>query len=346
VVNTTHSKNANEKRLDKDLPKRIILSTTDLNEQQRGELCSASPEYDVQISHDSDENGSCENAEIVLLSENAWLSADRVKQMSNLKFIQTLWAGVDSLNFEILPESVTVSGNVGGFSDPIAEHVIGLMLTLARNLREHEKALKQGKFDRTEKGVFLKGKKISILGTGGIGQSVARLAKAFGMTTLGVNTSGRPAEFFDRTVAMAELDSLLPEAEFVVIALPLTVHTRNTFDSRRLGLLKPGCILVNVGRGKIINERALYEFLRSHPDHKVATDVWWKYPKEGELFSQNFPFFELPNFTGTPHDADDVPESHDLAVNSAIRNIVRYIKNENPRGIARREDYLALRNLS
>jgi phosphoglycerate dehydrogenase-like enzyme len=318
--------------------KRIILTTTELAPEHKELIERASWEYTIETSEElkvSDPLG----VEILILSENRMLSKENVAKLAHLKFIQTLWAGVDSLNFEIIPESVTVCGNVGGFSEPIAEHAFGMMISLARNLLEHDRYLRQGRFDRSKMGIFLKGKKICILGTGGIGQAIARLAKAFRMNTLGINTSGKAVEFFDETGGMSKLDFFLSQSQFLAIALPLTNKTRNLLDSRRLGLLAEGCIIVNVGRGKIIDEKALYEYLLSHNNSKFGTDVWWKYPKEGEKFSQDYPFFQLQNFMGSPHNSNFVPESDEIALDNAVENILRYLKQEPLRGIAKREDY-------
>jgi phosphoglycerate dehydrogenase-like enzyme len=320
---------------------KIILFTTDLTAKQK-ESISLPPDYKIETTDEIDSSG-YENIEIVLLSEHSWLTQERVQKMKRLKFIQTLWAGVDSLNFADVPDHVLVCGNVGGFSEPIAEHVFGMILSLARNLLKHDRELTEGYFDRSEKGIFLKGKNICILGTGGIGQAVARLAKAFGMTTLGINTTGKSVQYFDKTGHVSALDSFLMDSQFVVIAMPLTVHTKNLFDSRRLNLLTQNSILVNVGRGKIIDEKALYDYLLAHPTVKVGTDVWWKYPRKEEKFSQDYPFFELPNFMGSPHNSNDVPESDDIALENAFENIERYLRNETPRGIAKREDYVDLR---
>jgi phosphoglycerate dehydrogenase-like enzyme len=318
---------------------RTLFSTTELSQKQIEILRRTSSDIVIETGNEPELG----NVEILLISDNAWLTIDRIQKMKRLKFIQTLWAGVDFMNFDIIPEGITVCGNVGGFSEPIAEHVFGMIISLARNLLDHDRDLRQSLFDRSKMGIFLKGKKMCILGTGGIGQAVARIAKAFGMVTLGVNTDGRGAPFFDRTTSLSKVDELLKEANFVVIALPLTIHTKNLFDLERLNLLPRDCILVNVGRAKIIDQSALYRFLLSHPTTKFATDVWWRYPsKEPGKFSQDYPFFDLPNFTGSPHDADIVPEANEIALDNAVMNIARYLKHETLRGIAKKSDYLGL----
>jgi phosphoglycerate dehydrogenase-like enzyme len=320
-------------------PKKIILSTVALSDKQSETVELASGDFQIEFSKDG-QSVNAERVEVLLLSDNASLQRETLSRLPNLKLIQTLWAGVDSVKFEIIPDSVTVCGNVGGFSQPIAEHVFGMIVSLAKDFREHERDLREGRFDRTKQGIFLNGKTICILGTGGIGQAVARLAKAFGMTTLGVNTKGEAAPEFDRTAAVSQLDEFLRQAQFVVIALPLTNKTRNLFDAKRLSRLNPGTILVNVGRAKVIDQKALYEYLVANPKVKVGTDVWWSYPKRGQKFAQDFAFFDLPNFMGTPHNSNDVPEADQIALDNAVKNILRYVNGEPLRGVAKREDYM------
>jgi len=264
--------------------------------------------------------------------------------MTNLRFVQTLSAGIDAINFEVIPREVLVCGNVGAFSEQIAEHVFGMILCLARNIVLREEQLRRSVFDQSQ-GIFLKGKTIGIIGTGGIGQAVARLAKAFGMVTTGINSSGRNVEFFDRTDNIGGLNELLSQSDIVVIAMPLTVSTMNLINASNLRLTKSNCILINVGRGRIVNEKALYDHLRANPSFKAGIDVWWKYPAPGSPFAQDFPFLDLPNFLGSPHNADAVPESDELAIENAVRNIERYLKREPLKGLAKREDYVGLRSM-
>ena len=127
-----------------------------------------------------------------------------------------------------------------------------------------------------------------------------------------------------------------------MLAIPLTIKTENLISDSNLKLMKKNCILINVGRGRVVNQKALYEHLLANPTFKTGIDVWWKYPEPGKPFAQDYPFFDLPNFIGSPHVADAVPESHEIALETAVQNIERYLKGEELRGIAKREDYLGL----
>jgi phosphoglycerate dehydrogenase-like enzyme len=251
---------------------------------------------------------------------------------------------VDVLHFEEIPPEVLVCGNIGAYGDQIAEHVFGMILYFARNLSVSDEALTKGIWQIPES-IFLRGKTLLVLGAGGIGGPVAKLAKCFGMKTLGVNTTGKPVEYFDRVAAIDKLDELLPSADVVVVALPLTVKTFHLLDAEKLQMMKRSCILINVARGHVIAEHALYEHLKGHPEFKAGLDVWWHYPKRGETFAQRFPFFDLPNFLGTPHDSGIVPETEEIALLSAIENIGRSVRRETLKGVIDRNDYLGLKEL-
>jgi glycerate dehydrogenase len=160
-----------------------------------------------------------------------------------------------------------------------------------------------------------------------------------------VNTSGRSVPDFDQVVSLDKFEEFAIEADVVVIALPLTLYTFHLIDEGALSKMKPNCVLVNIARGYIIDEAALYKHLSENPSFKCALDVWWHYPKKGEKFQQKFPFFELPNFLGTPHDSGIVPETQELALASSFENIVRFTKNEPLRGLMDRKDYLGLSEL-
>ncbi len=272
------------------------------------------------------------------------LSVQNLARFPNLRLIQSTRAGVDSVKFEDLPPNVMICGNIGAYGDQIAEHVFGMILYFARNLGTLNQALAKGIWE-IPRSIFLKGKTILLLGAGGIGESVARLASCYGMRTLGVNTSGRQVPGFERVVALEKLEEVLKDADIVVIALPLTIKTFQLIDETKLRVMKPACILVNVARGYIIDQGALYEHLKRNPDFKCALDVWWHYPKVGENFSEKYPFFELPNFLGTPHSSGHVPETEEIALDGAIENIGRLVRNEPLKGLMNRNDYLGLKEL-
>jgi phosphoglycerate dehydrogenase-like enzyme len=263
-----------------------------------------------------------------------------LRAAGNLRFIQLLSAGADTLDFASIPEPIVVAGNVGAYAAPIAEHVMAMTLALARRLPERHAALAAGDFIQSEPLETLKGAVCAILGFGGIGVATARLMRAFGARIYALNSSGRTSEQVEFAATLAELDQVLAAADVVVISLPLTRATRGLIGSRQLGLMKPTAILVNVARGAIIEERALYEHLLKNPHFYAGIDAWWHEPTADSGFRTDFPFFDLPNLLGSPHNSGIVPGVLLSAARQAAENVRRYLRGEQVTGIMRREDYL------
>jgi phosphoglycerate dehydrogenase-like enzyme len=277
-------------------------------------------------------------------SGKMWLGAEKLARMPRLKFIQSLRAGVDAIDFEQIPSNVKICGNIGAYSDPIAEHAMGMILYLAKDLGGRNSKLKIGIMEHRSS-LFLRGKTIGVVGAGGIGQAVARIARCFGMKTIGVNTSGKPVPNFDQTVGMRNLGRVLKASDVIVLSLPLTTKSFQLIDRSKLQLMKKNCILVNLGRGYVIDEEALYNHLVQNPEFRCGLDVWWHYPKANDKFSQRFSFLELPNFLGTPHISGNVAEEPEVALDFAVDNIVRFVKRKPLKGVVNREDYSGLQDL-
>ena len=331
------------------MPVKIILANFPLTRGERKKLKNETDnKYSIKTI-DEIENSELKYVESMLVdpqqkNPREFLSQKMFRQMPDLKFIQCVFAGVDWMNFEQIPENVVVSGNVGAYASAMAEHIMGMILFFAKDFVGHHQRLKLGLFENRYS-IQLNDKIIGIIGAGGIGQAVAKLAKCFGMYTVGVNTSGTHVPHFDSVVPNRKLDSVLRRSDFVVLSIPLTVKTFHIINRKKLSLMKKNCILVNIARGYIINEKDLYTHLKQNPTFKFANDVWWRYPKTDEQFAQNFPFLELPNFLGTPHNSGFVPGREHLAVTEAIENLAKFAKKQKFKGLVNRGDYLGLKNL-
>jgi glycerate dehydrogenase len=221
----------------------------------------------------------------------------------------------------------------------MAEHVMAMTLALAKNLfREHQN-LANGAFNQSKPNRMLRGMVCGILGFGGIGKATATLMRSFGMRINAVNTSGRteaPVEFIG---TLNDLHSILSSSDVVVVSLPLTKRTRGLIGKRELAWMKNDAILINVARGAIIDEAALYEHLKEHPDFKAGLDAWWIEPFTHGMFTTNYPFFSLPNVAGSPHNSAIVRGINEEGIRRAVENIQRFWNREPVRGVVRREDY-------
>jgi phosphoglycerate dehydrogenase-like enzyme len=134
---------------------------------------------------------------------------------------------------------------------------------------------------------------------------------------------------------------VLAAADVLVITLPLTLTTRGLLGSRELALMKPAAILVNVARGAIIDQRALYEHLSTHPQFSAGIDTWWAEPAGERPFRTAYPFFDLPNVLGSPHNSSIVTGTMLSAARLAAENVRRYLRGEAVAGVVRRTDYVA-----
>ncbi len=277
----------------------------------------------------------------VLISWNAWreLGDAGVAAMRNLRFMQLVSAGADHVRFGELPDTVVVASNPGAYAEAMAEHTVGMVLALAKRLPHHHAELARGVFDQRTRSRWLKGAVCGILGFGGIGKATAALLRAFGAEIVAVNTSGRTDEPVKFAGTLADLDEVLRTSDIVIIALPLTRDTLGLIGRRELELMKADAILINVARGAIVDEGALYRHLQAHPDFMAGIDAWWDEPHGGEPFKANHPFFELPNLLGSPHNSALVPGFELAATEMAVENVERYLRDEAVRGVVRREDY-------
>ncbi len=267
------------------------------------------------------------------------IGPDAVAAASRLRLIQLLSAGADQVDYVTLPGRVTVASNVGAYARPMAEHILAMILALAKRLPLHHAELSRGVFRTNTESLMLEGSVAAILGFGGIGKATARLLRPFGARIHAINTSGRTDEPVEFCGTLADLDRVLSGADVLVISLPLNLATRGLIGSRELKLMKPAAIMVNVARADIVDQQALYDHLRDVPDFGAGLDVWWHEPSRGRPFRTDYPFFDLPNLIGSPHNSGDVPGIGPAAAGQAAGNVACYLRGEPIRGVVRREDY-------
>jgi glyoxylate/hydroxypyruvate reductase A len=244
----------------------------------------------------------------------------------HLRWIQATSAGVGRLAERVgLTESpVAVTTASGVHARPLAEFVVLAMLMfgkdvlrLEREQREHHWELYSGEETR--------GKTVCVVGLGKIGREVARLARALDARVVGTVRELRDRSPEDLGVERLEstdrLDELLPDADVLVLAVPHTPLTHGIIDARRLALLKPGAILVNIARGDVVDEAALVEALRSGRLRGAALDVF-----EQEPLPPESPLWDLPNVFVSPHSASNVAAENGRIVELFQENIRRYLE--------------------
>jgi glycerate dehydrogenase len=266
---------------------------------------------------------------------SAELSQQDVAAIRDVGMIQLLSAGADTVPLDAVPAGAVLAANVGGYAEPMAEHTVAMAMALAKRLPQKNAELAEGRFEQLPLNRWIAGSTCAILGFGGIGRAVARLMRALGARIHAVNTTGRTDEAVEFCGTLADLDRVLQAADILVIALPLTAETDGLIGARELGLMKPDAILVNVARGAILEQAALYEHLRTHPEFGAGIDTWWVEPIVQGEFRVDFPFFDLPNLIGSPHNSAFLPGVDVIAARRAAENVARWLRGERPNGIVR-----------
>jgi phosphoglycerate dehydrogenase-like enzyme len=245
-----------------------------------------------------------------LLGADAMISMSWKKSMPpapRLRLFHLPGAGTDEIAFEAIPAHTNVC-NVFEHEIGIAEYVMSAMLQWVIGIPKMDAALRRdewwGSHLTGPRHGELYGQTLGIVGYGRIGREVARRARAFGMNIIACSRTPRGMDEFVANVApMGQLLGLLQNADFVLLALPLDSSTADLIGAEQLALMKPGAVLINVSRGALINERALFEACRRRQIGGAIIDTWYHYPSQGAARAEPsaFPFRELDNVLMTPH---------------------------------------------
>jgi phosphoglycerate dehydrogenase-like enzyme len=216
-------------------------------------------------------------------------------------------AGTDDIAFGAVPRQAAVC-NVFEHEIGIAEYVLAGMLQWAIGIPRMDAALRQGRWYGSHlsgpRHGELHGQTIGIVGYGRIGREVAQRARAFGMQVLACSRTARHGDgLVDRIEGMEKLGQLLAASDFVLLALPLEPSTQGIIGAAQLALMKPEAVIVNVARGALIDEQALFEACRDRRIGGAIVDTWYRYPRQGETQGEpaTLPFRELDNVIMTPH---------------------------------------------
>lgn len=232
------------------------------------------------------------------------LSAAELATAAHLRWLHSSAVAVETLALpELFARGVTISNSRGVQATPIAEHVMAVLLALAKRLpyvleSQRDSRWTQNDFVGDRLPWLLSGKTLGLIGIGTIGSAVAERAKAFGMHVIGVRrrARGEPVAGVDEIRPLDALDTMLAEADVLVIAAPLTPETHRLIGAAQMARMKRGAVLINVGRAKIIDEVALVDALRSGHLGGASLDVYHKEP-----LPSDDPLWTLPNVVLTPH---------------------------------------------
>lgn len=245
---------------------------------------------------------------------------------SRVRWVHTLSAGVEHvLSPEIIASPVPLTNGRGVFRRPLGEWAVSAMLHF---LYQHRRLIRQ-----QEQGVWdsfdieeLHGKTVGIVGYGEIGRAVAERARPFGCRIVALRRKPEQSAadpLIDQAYAPAQIDEMIAACDFVVAAAPLTPSTRGLIGSRQFAAMKPSAVVINIGRGPVVDEAALVAALESGKIRGAALDVF-----DVEPLPAGHPFYKLRNVLLSPHSADHTPGWKDRAVQFFMENFARFYKGE------------------
>lgn len=248
------------------------------------------------------------------------LTSDELSLISNALLLQFVTAGVDHISLRALPRDLRVATNGGAFAEAMAEHVLAMALAAAKRLLVEHCNLQRGDFNHFTLNRSLSGAVCGIFGYGGIGTAAACLMRCVGMHIYAINRRGARNSMVEWVGTPEQLDYLLRMSDVLIVSTPLTRATNRRIGARELGLMKPDAILVNVARGEIIDQAALYDHLCRNPNFTACIDAWWVEPVRHGKFKLDHPLLDLPNVIGSPHNSAAVPGVHQIGLQRAVEN--------------------------
>ena len=272
------------------------------------------PEKKLQNSAETDDAD-------ILVAYNPFETLD-ISKMKNLKYIILTSVGFDQLPKEkILAQNIQVSNNRGGYSIPMSEWIVMCILEIYKKARgfhiKQDKKLWNMDLSLSE----LYGQRIGFLGTGTIAVESAKRLKAFGVELWGYNTDGRDIKYFDECFSKDQIDEIFKNCDVVVSTMPCTAETEGMLNKDKFALMKDGSSFINVGRGKLVKEDDLVQFLDKFKG--VALDVF-----ENEPLRDDSPLWEAENVIVTPHNCWASDRNRERVDQMIYSNLKKYIKGE------------------
>jgi phosphoglycerate dehydrogenase-like enzyme len=282
---------------------------------------------EVTFLHSTTRDTDIELAETADIAFALGLPKDAVARAVRLKWVHCSGHAVGHFPLaDLRARGVTVTNSRGVQAVPIAEHVMAGLLALARRLPQTMRDQQERRWRPNEligdaSPWVLSGRTLGVIGVGTIGEAIAVRAKAFGMRVTGVRRHpkrGRPAGF-DEVLGPADMDRLLPIADVVVIAAPLTADTNLLLNAHAIAQIKPGAIVVNIARGQLLDEEALARALAEGRLGGAVLDVFTSEPLPAQS-----PFWSLPNVIVTPHNSGFRVGHFDAVIDLFCENLTRF----------------------
>jgi len=263
------------------------------------------------------------NFQVVVVRSRTKMTRELVEKADKCKIIARVGIGLDNIDQDAAKEkNIKVINAVEGAITAVAELVIGLMLSMAREIPRADREIRSGNWIKKElMGSELKGKYLGIIGLGNIGKRLGRLARALNMNIIGYDVVPIDDEFSKEVGLMkADLDTLLSSADYVSFHVPLLDSTHHMINAEKLKMMKNTARIINTSRGGVIDEEALYNSLKDGSLAGAALDVFEVEPPIGNKL------ITLPNFVATQHMGAQTKEAQLLAANIIAEKIIQVLR--------------------
>ena len=267
--------------------------------------------------------GKIENFEVVIVRSRTKITKDMIEKATKCQIIARVGVGLDNIDQTAAKEkNIRVINAVEGAMNAVAELVIGLMLSLAREIPRADREVRNGNWIKKElMGSELRGKYLGIVGLGNIGKRLGRLARALNMNIIGYDVVPIDEEFSKEVGLMkADLGTLLASSDYVSLHVPLLDSTKHLINAEKMSSMKNTARIINTSRGGVIDEDALYEFLKDGKLGGAALDVFEVEPATSNKLTS------LPNFISTPHMGAQTKEAQSLAANVIAEKIIQILR--------------------
>ena len=263
------------------------------------------------------------NFDVVVVRSRTKITRELIQKADKCKIIARVGVGLDNIDQDAAKEKeIRVINAVEGAMNAVAELVIGLMLSLARDIARADREVRNGNWIKKElMGSELRGKYLGIVGLGNIGKRLARIAKSFNMNIIGFDVMPIDEEFSKEVGLMkADLDTLLASSDYVSLHVPLLDSTKHMINSEKIATMKNTARIINTSRGGVIDEEALYDALKGGNLGGAALDVFEVEPATSNKLTT------LPNFISTPHMGAQTKEAQSLAANVIAEKIIQILR--------------------
>ena len=261
--------------------------------------------------------------DVIVVRSRTKITKELIQKADKCKILARVGVGLDNIDQSAAKEkNIRVINAVEGAMNAVAELVIGLMLSLAREIPRADREVRNGNWIKKElMGSELRGKYLGIVGLGNIGKRLGRLAKSFNMNIIGYDVMPIDEEFSKEVGLMkADLGTLLASADYVSLHVPLLDSTKHMIDAEKIATMKYTSRIINTSRGGVIDEEALYNALKNGNLGGAALDVFEVEPATSNKLR------ELPNFISTPHMGAQTKEAQSLAANVIAEKIIQILR--------------------